>query len=788
MNLELLQFQAKYAGEIIEQTLKKTLWSPNDKENTEKMYALAKLDRVPFGSQVENGILPILKSLEEYKNVLLNADMGTGKTIMSFSTAYLYLKDKPAKERKILFLTSGGKHIPKMIDEAKAVFGDMADVYTIVNKRPDEKITKKQLRVEDVYAMVPEKGRFLVFILSKDTAKITLGVELAFTWGDNCPSCHNKILPKGWKAKVKKFPAKWWKEADKYYSKIKNNPYNCPNPSCNASLETVFSKNLEQGKGIFSTKKNKKKGTRKISVGEKFRRISKQNKREQLFGMLIVDEVHEMQNAVSLQSQAYRDLVKVSSTTLIMTGTLSNGYPSSIFYILHTIMPRYFKSMGYEFNDVGKFVDHYGARKSTKSKDIIKTVGSKTTTKIQELPRISDRIVSLLAPFTAWLKMSDLNLKMPAYSEESVIMELDPDVGERLGKFRDETLALLKAHNPTLVKSFAQRFMYLQNNPAFPFRYEFEGEVVTKSDIEGADPIITKENFMQEFQPFEADRTFSKEEVLVNRIKKELSEDRKVLLYSIYNTAALIGPRLEELLKRELGEDVVIKFMPDHVGSERILPWIAANPCDVLIASPLKLATGIDLVQFPTIIFYESGINLRTAQQAARRSWRAVGQSKPVKVVFMAYNGIQASILEIMAKKMKSAAVIEGSKVQGQQLASIFDDDPDFTAALNDIENELAKEYKPDFSSSKVEEGKLRPATVMEVEYDRIIAEVKGTVLEEQPLFDEDEALAVESKTVEAKFEEEEIDLEPIVGKKEEEISVVKILTKTGRSQLAFEW
>lgn len=78
-------------------------------------------------------------------------------------------------------------------------------------------------------------------------------------------------------------------------------------------------------------------------------------------------------------------------------------------------------------------------------------------------------------------------------------------------------------------------------------------------------------------------------------------------------------------------------------------------------------------------------INLRVAQQAARRSWRAVGQDHPVEVIFFAYEGIQAHILDIMAKKMRAAATIEGKKVMDGQIAAVFDDYADFTAALNSI-------------------------------------------------------------------------------------------------------
>ena len=47
-------------------------------------------------------------------------------------------------------------------------------------------------------------------------------------------------------------------------------------------------------------------------------------------------------------------------------------------------------------------------------------------------------------------------------------------------------------------------------------------------------------------------------------------------------------------------------------------------------------------------------------RQASRRSWR-IGQTRPVKVVFMSYrNTLQAHALKLVAKKMQSSLAVEG--------------------------------------------------------------------------------------------------------------------------------
>src|SRR5882762_9207593 len=54
----------------------------------------------------------------------------------------------------------------------------------------------------------------------------------------------------------------------------------------------------------------------------------------------------------------------------------------------------------------------------------------------------------------------------------------------------------------------------------------------------------------------------------------------------------------------------------------------------VVICHPKLVETGLDLLDFPTIIFYESGYSLHTLRQASRRSWR-IGQRRPVRVLFL---------------------------------------------------------------------------------------------------------------------------------------------------------
>ncbi len=72
----------------------------------------------------------------------------------------------------------------------------------------------------------------------------------------------------------------------------------------------------------------------------------------------------------------------------------------------------------------------------------------------------------------------------------------------------------------------------------------------------------------------------------------------------------------------------------------------------MLITNPELVKTGLDMLEFPSIVFMQTGYNVYTVMQAARRSWR-IGQEHPVDVVFFGYQETaQMACLALMAEKI----------------------------------------------------------------------------------------------------------------------------------------
>lgn len=115
----------------------------------------------------------------------------------------------------------------------------------------------------------------------------------------------------------------------------------------------------------------------------------------------------------------------------------------------------------------------------------------------------------------------------------------------------------------------------------------------------------------------------------------------------------------------------------ENTHGSRVLPW--DRPCQ-----GSHIPHNLDLLAQPTILFYESGYSTFTLRQASRRSWR-IGQTRPVKVKFMAYEGtMQESCLRLMGKKLLVSLAMEG-KFASHGLQSLDEDDDMLTAMAREL-------------------------------------------------------------------------------------------------------
>jgi hypothetical protein len=184
----------------------------------------------------------------------------------------------------------------------------------------------------------------------------------------------------------------------------------------------------------------------------------------------------------------------------------------------------------------------------------------------------------------------------------------------------------------------------------------------------------------------DADVIRPKEMALIELCKKEQAEGRKVWVYVQFTDKRDVQGRLEKLLAKA---GLKVKALRSSVTLAKREEWIAkhAPGVDVVISHPRLVETGLDLFDkggkynFPTLVFYETGYNLFTLRQAARRAWR-IGQWAECRVFYFYYKDtMQERAMSLMGKKLVAAQALEG-KFSEEGLLALADGDDGVEVAL----------------------------------------------------------------------------------------------------------
>jgi hypothetical protein len=162
--------------------------------------------------------------------------------------------------------------------------------------------------------------------------------------------------------------------------------------------------------------------------------------------------------------------------------------------------------------------------------------------------------------------------------------------------------------------------------------------------------------------PMVLEHMLPKEDELLHIVISELSEGRRCLICLEHTGTRDLIPDLEERLIDKGFKPLVLRS--DTVSTEKREEWVqsklATGEYHVMIANPNLIKTGLDLLEFPTIIFFQTGYSIFTLRQASRRSWR-IGQDQPVRVFYLFYaKTMQSVALSLIATKMETALAIEG--------------------------------------------------------------------------------------------------------------------------------
>ena len=401
------------------------------------------------------------------------------------------------------------------------------------------------------------------------------------------------------------------------------------------------------------------------------------------FDLLIVDEVHEHKGRGSAQGVSAGILAEACGKSLALSGTLMGGYASSLFHLLYRFSPEIRSEFGH--SDERKWVERYGflEQRVRHDRDDDPTEDGSVSRRrnyrkqVKERPGMAPAALFHIIGHSLFLRLADVASGLPAYEEQIQVASMDTEEGvhglSQASAYRTLATDLKRALLQAIERGSARLLStYLQALLAYPEGCT-RGESVFDPDT--GDLIV-------QLPPLDAERVYPKEQQLIDLVAQERLAGRRVLVYATHTGTRDITGRLETLLSRHGFKTAVMKA--DRVEPKQREAWVAkrvAEGVDVLICHPRLVQTGLDLIAFPTICWYETDYSVYTMRQASRRSWR-IGQTRPVKVVFMAYrNTLQADALKLVAQKLQSSLAVEG-ELPEDGLAAYGDTGDDLMMAL----------------------------------------------------------------------------------------------------------
>ncbi len=595
---------------------------------------LSFLKRKPYPTQVD-AISGLTLSLKQQRAAFLVGEMGVGKTLIACATAYLlgvkntlvlcppHLVRKWEKEIK-------DTHPACEVIHIRSITG-LCESYTSPASGPRFFILGRE-RAKLSYRWKPAAASIRRVATQDDACRVRRVVYSAL----GCPACFSEIKDR------EGIPLS--------LEQLGKRKYKC----------------LTCGGPLWEADRC---GPRRYAIADYIKQRMKG-----CFGLLAIDECHEFKARGSAQGLAAAVLAGASKKILALTGTLFGGYSTTLFHLLYRLTPEIKKQFGH--NEEQQWASRYGileritkAREEEYNEDGSTSRRRSYYTRVIERPGVSPEVMFHLIDKAVFMRLGDLAVRLPPYREEVILTAMEPAQEEAYQKLASDLILALREQlargNKSLLGAYLQSLL---SYPDQPFREEVvinkeTGEVVARA------PALPEEI------------VYPKEQRLIQLVKNELSEGRKVLVYVTHTEGRDITPRLNRLLDAAGAQAAILKshtVSPEHRES-----WIADRLKEgirVLVVHPKLVCTGLDLIDFPTIIFYEPEYSVYTLRQASRRSWR-IGQHQPVKVYFLAYQEtLQAKGLHLIAAKTRSALAVEG-ELSDSGLSG-FNEDHDFFLQL----------------------------------------------------------------------------------------------------------
>lgn len=404
------------------------------------------------------------------------------------------------------------------------------------------------------------------------------------------------------------------------------------------------------------------------------------------FDFLILDEGHEYGNSDTAQTIAANRLTSLGIPTILMTGSIMNGYAESLFSNMWALSPDF--RTEFERDEKQRFIDRYGYRKrmleDKNEKGEVIEFGSQSD-RVTRSERVVGNAPGLLPlfllrhllPISVTLHKTDLAIDLPPCRQQRHVIETDADV-KRNYEVLQRALADQIRKDQFEPELAGRLFGQLAELPSYLDRATSDVGNVDSGDFEIRYPEILGSKLVAAQVGLSSDRILPKEEWMLSLVEKELAEGRRVMVFSWHVD---LLPRLSRLISERIGEDAPILYA-DKVATAKRQGWIDREIVKkgrrVMVTNPTCIQTGLNnLVHFSSEVWMESpACNPITYRQAIGRIDR-IGQTLETRVHFAVYGDtLQVQLYDLLMKKVAVSVSTDGLDPEAAlQAAGLGEDD-----------------------------------------------------------------------------------------------------------------
>lgn len=600
----------------------KTLFNPNN------------ISRYMFDGKVKpyKGQIPVIQSgievLKNNKSLYLSSQMGYGKSLITLWILNSYFKEKNKNNYSVLIIAPAITLV-QWKNEISNAIKEKCDVYIIRSTNDFIDMYKKNI----------DKPTF--YIVGKETFKLD---------SKKNPGVNYKVI----EIKIHDDRRPW------IYSTVKNNFAICP--LCGKPILNTFVKKRTEylTKEDFESGKPKKSNYKCNNCGavlwqntyEKTKKTSLINYikvKNISFNMVVCDEAHEGNKNSSIIGNATKTILRSSKKCILLSGTMNNGYASSLHNILMAIVPQKLKAD--KCLNIKDFISKYGTLSATLDKeDKDYRVSGKIELadgRFNEVEGINPVVFTkYFSENFIFSTLKDLEKDLPDIDTTYIPIQQNDDVINNTNKlisdFKNADSFNYKMYEDSIVKHYL-------NNP-----YEWDC-------IPVKDSVVYPTNINR-------DSLLPKENVVLDICKKEVLEKRKCWIYTDFtgengSGQYMIGKNIVYYLKKMLEDNgVKVFWLKPNVSPIDRKELIDNNKdkYDVFISNPKLVNVGINMEWCGTYIVFTPSYRMDIIEQATHRGYRANSNIKNKIYILYYENSIEKAINERYQRKLAESRAIEG--------------------------------------------------------------------------------------------------------------------------------